>query len=284
MAAGHKIVPEDRVLLVGAAGVGKNSLIEQFCYGHVSEDYDPFRGEGCRKEITLDGEDSALDLLDVEFRGDMLEEYDFHGADAVMMVFSVASVESLRCAMEAYAWLRWQTMRAEGQVPVVLVGNMCDLPRLRQVSSQTGAQLARSLGMEYYETSAWDATSVERAFVGLARAARQRRQPQLPRQEKKEPTSRPASQGDEEEREEELYGQPGQLMQSPPTQGHRLRGHRLLSWGKSKLNLGRPTSQFYSFRDSETRTQKIQEGLLDAARRNDEEMFACYLRAASHDT
>lgn len=29
MAAGHKIVPEDRVLLIGAAGVGKNSLIEQ---------------------------------------------------------------------------------------------------------------------------------------------------------------------------------------------------------------------------------------------------------------
>ncbi|CAI6094389.1 unnamed protein product [Clonostachys chloroleuca] len=283
MAAGHKIVPEDRVLLIGAAGVGKNSLIEQFCYGHVSEDYDPFRGEGCRKDITLDGEDGALDLLDVEFRGGdgMQGEHDFEGADAVMMVFSVASVESLRCAMEAYAWLRWQTMRAEGQVPVVLVGNMCDLAGLREVSTETGAQLARGLGMDYYETSAWNATGVERAFLALARAARQRRiQPRSGQEQKEAAVSRPGSQGDEDE---ELYGQPAQLMHIPPLPSHRLRGHRLLSWGRSKLNLGRPTSQLYMVRDGESRTQKIQEGLLEAARRNDEDMFACYLRAASHD-
>uniref|UniRef100_A0A803YHD6 HRas proto-oncogene, GTPase n=1 Tax=Meleagris gallopavo TaxID=9103 RepID=A0A803YHD6_MELGA len=57
-------------------------------------------------------------------------------------------------------------------VPMVLVGNKCDLPA-RTVETQQAQDLARSYGIPYIETSAKTRQGVEDAFYTLVREIRQ---------------------------------------------------------------------------------------------------------------
>ncbi|KAJ3425916.1 ras-like protein [Anaeramoeba flamelloides] len=58
---------------------------------------------------------------------------------------------------------------------IIIVGNKCDLVDERQVSTQEGGDLAKSLGTLFIETSAKDSTNVKEAFVGLVKEIRKRR-------------------------------------------------------------------------------------------------------------
>ncbi|KFW10901.1 GTPase HRas, partial [Fulmarus glacialis] len=57
-------------------------------------------------------------------------------------------------------------------VPMVLVGNKCDLPA-RTVETRQAQDLARSYGIPYIETSAKTRQGVEDAFYTLVREIRQ---------------------------------------------------------------------------------------------------------------
>ena len=58
----------------------------------------------------------------------------------------------------------------------MLVGNKCDKSQEREVSREEGAQLARSFGCDFLETSAKTAVNVERLFTTLVRLLRQTKQ------------------------------------------------------------------------------------------------------------
>ena len=50
---------------------------------------------------------------------------------------------------------------------MVLVGNKCDLTEARVISTETGKEMAESLGVEYFETSAKDNININRTFDAL---------------------------------------------------------------------------------------------------------------------
>ena len=58
----------------------------------------------------------------------------------------------------------------------MLVGNKCDKTYEREVSREEGAQMARTFGCEFLETSAKTSHNVERLFTTLVRLLRQTRQ------------------------------------------------------------------------------------------------------------
>ena len=57
--------------------------------------------------------------------------------------------------------------RGKVQIAYVLVGNKCDLSSDRQVSTEEGANRAKSFGCPLFETSAKTPTNVEEAFMCL---------------------------------------------------------------------------------------------------------------------
>ena len=50
---------------------------------------------------------------------------------------------------------------------IILVGNKSDLSESRAVSTEQGNELAESLGIQYFETSAKDNTNIKQTFDAL---------------------------------------------------------------------------------------------------------------------
>lgn len=62
-------------------------------------------------------------------------------------------------------------MKDEEDVPMILVGNKCDLPK-REVDSKHAGQVAKGYGIPYVETSAKTRMGVDDAFYSLVREIR----------------------------------------------------------------------------------------------------------------
>lgn len=85
-----------------------------------------------------------------------------------LLVFSITSMSSLRELTE----LREQLIRIKDdeKVPLVLVGNKCDLEDNRAVTRSRAFAVSQSWGNKpYYETSARRRTNVDEVFVDLCR-------------------------------------------------------------------------------------------------------------------
>eukprot|EP00826_Nyctotherus_ovalis_P066468 TRINITY_DN9822_c0_g6_i2.p1 TRINITY_DN9822_c0_g6~~TRINITY_DN9822_c0_g6_i2.p1 ORF type:complete len:125 (-),score=23.59 TRINITY_DN9822_c0_g6_i2:97-471(-) len=72
--------------------------------------------------------------------------------DAFMLVFSIVDVRSLESAESRYA--RVLKRREAKMIPMVLVGNKCDLEDKRVVDKGEAAKMSEEWGIEYVETSA----------------------------------------------------------------------------------------------------------------------------------
>jgi len=81
-------------------------------------------------------------------------------------------------SFEEITAFREQILRVkdEEEVPMVLVGNKCDLESQRQVATAEGAELAKSFGCSFMETSAKTRVNVEESFFELVRAIHKARQ------------------------------------------------------------------------------------------------------------
>ncbi|XP_062504447.1 GTPase KRas-like isoform X1 [Corticium candelabrum] len=77
-------------------------------------------------------------------------------------------------------------VKDEEDVPMILVGNKCDLPK-REVDSKHAGQVAKGYGIPYVETSAKTRMGVDDAFYSLVREIRRYK-------EMKGPQSKPKKQ------------------------------------------------------------------------------------------
>ena len=91
----------------------------------------------------------------------------YAGTRASLVVFSVTDRGSF---YDVQHWLR-EHKNCVGSVPIVLVGNKSDQTTRREVSSSEGLELAKHLGVPYFETSAKTGRNVEKVFKTATRLA-----------------------------------------------------------------------------------------------------------------
>ena len=161
------------IALLGAASVGKTSLVRRSFYGEFDDEYTPTVEDYYKRETHQNHSVTVLNATDCagSFQFPAMRQVTIRRAAGVVLVFSLDSEFSFR---ELYRILHEVIMtRGEEGVPIVVVGNKKDLG-VREVSEEEIAELTRKFSsdrfpLEYVEASAKDNLNVEEVFNQLLR-------------------------------------------------------------------------------------------------------------------
>ena len=164
--------PSVRVGVLGACGTGKTPLIIKFVQNRFVEEYDPtFETieDSYRKLGNLDDTDIVYDILDTSGNEEYctLRDQFIRTCDGFLLVYSITSRASYN-DLDAFHdnMLR---VKNKPSVPMVVVGNKCDLEEARQVAKSEGEITANSWNCPFFETSAKTGVNVKEAFYQVVR-------------------------------------------------------------------------------------------------------------------
>merc|ERR1712029_1169539 len=180
-----------KMVVVGDGFVGKSALTIQLILGEFVAEHDPTIEDSYRKQTVLDNETCMLDVLDTagqEEYSAMRDQY-MRTGDGFLIVFAVDNRDSFENVHNF--WTQIMRVREEqvrqksgggGKdggcgVPMVLVGNKCDLwAGSRCVEADEAKRVAKEkFHIPFVETSARTRLGVELAFDTLVREIRKDR-------------------------------------------------------------------------------------------------------------
>ncbi|KAG8237089.1 hypothetical protein J437_LFUL017367 [Ladona fulva] len=158
-----------RVVMLGASGVGKTSLVSQFMTSEYMHAYDTSLDEEFGEKsvsVLLDGEESELTFIDHP-SSEMSPEncISTYEAHAYVVVYSTSDKSSASVAEETLQCL-WKSASVSTRA-VILVGNKTDLVRSRVVSTEEGKSMATSYDCKFIETSVGIQHNVDELLVGI---------------------------------------------------------------------------------------------------------------------
>ncbi|XP_051132703.1 ras-related protein RABA2a [Andrographis paniculata] len=153
-----------KVVLIGDSGVGKSNLLSRFT-----------RNEFCLESKSTIGVEFATRTLQVEGRTVKAQIWDtagqeryraitsayYRGALGALLVYDVTKPTTFE---NVSRWLKELRDHADSNIVIMLIGNKTDLKHLRAVASEDAQTFSEKEGLSFIETSALEATNVEKAF------------------------------------------------------------------------------------------------------------------------
>ncbi|TRY70033.1 hypothetical protein TCAL_15048 [Tigriopus californicus] len=176
---------EYKIVVLGSGGVGKSALTVQFVQGIFVEKYDPTIEDSYRKQVEVDNHQCMLEILDTAGTEQFTAMRDLYmkNGQGFVLVYSITAQSTFNDLQD----LREQILRVKDteDVPMVLVGNKCDLEEERVVGKDQGLNLASQFSnCSFMETSAKAKIGVKDIFFDLVRQIN-RRTPDNPQKKKK---------------------------------------------------------------------------------------------------
>ena len=164
-------------MLVGVGGVGKSAITITYVSNIWVPEYDPTIEDSHRKQVSIDDDVSMLDILDTagqEEYSSMQDQW-FRTGQGFLCVYSIIS----RKSFNELPALRDKILRIKdsNKVPLVLVGNKCDLAEEREITKEEGEEMAKKFGCPFFESSAKNHINVDESFRELVREVRKNKQP-----------------------------------------------------------------------------------------------------------
>ncbi|CAB4069525.1 DIRAS2 [Lepeophtheirus salmonis] len=158
-----------RVVVFGAGGVGKTSLVLRFINGTFRNSYIPTIEDTYRKVISSNKSICTLQITDTtgSHQFPAMQRLSISKGHAFILVYSISSrqsLEELRTILELVNEVKGDL---DG-FPIMLVGNKSDEEAgKREVSQKTGEALQQMWKCKYIETSAKNDTNVTELFEEL---------------------------------------------------------------------------------------------------------------------
>nr|XP_034334324.1 ras-related and estrogen-regulated growth inhibitor [Crassostrea gigas] len=161
---------ETKVAVIGTDGVGKSALSVRFLTKRFIGEYDQTVESKYKYTTTTDGETITFEVLDTISESEDCGARDdvLRWADGVLIVYSVVSRDTFDVIQDIRR--RIDDCRKGASIPMVLLGNKCDLAHMRKVPQEEGQRLANEMGCPFLEVSASeDVDMVTDAFLILSR-------------------------------------------------------------------------------------------------------------------
>ncbi|MHA1291876.1 MAG: Rab family GTPase [Promethearchaeota archaeon] len=161
-----------KVLLCGAAAVGKTSLVQRFIKNRFAANYKLTVGvDILTKDVEFrPGEIATLSIWDIggQQRFEFIRSTFYKGAAGVLLVFDLSRAQTYA---EIRKWLTEVRQFAGESIPFVLIGNKADLIEdVGEVIDRAEARaFAENENSIYIETSAKTGVNVDEAFTELTR-------------------------------------------------------------------------------------------------------------------
>ncbi|VDO03367.1 unnamed protein product [Rodentolepis nana] len=160
---------EYKLVVLGSGGVGKSALTVQFVQGIFVEKYDPTIEDSYRKKVEIDNQQCILEVLDTAGTEQFTAMRDLYmkNGQGFVLTYSITSLPSLYDLED----LREHIIRVKDtdNVPIVLVGNKCDLEDERAVGKDEGQNFAQKWKCTFMECSAKSNIHVSDVFEDLVR-------------------------------------------------------------------------------------------------------------------
>jgi len=162
-------MPDYKIVVLGSGGVGKSALTVQFVQGIFVEKYDPTIEDSYRKPLEVDNVQYMLEILDTAGTEQFTAMRDLYmkNGQGFALVYSIIAQSTFNDLPD----LREQILRVKDcdNVPMVLVGNKCDLQDQRVITTEQGEALAKKFQCTFMESSAKNKINVENIFHDLVR-------------------------------------------------------------------------------------------------------------------
>lgn len=173
------IMPEQsndyRVVVFGAGGVGKSSLVLRFVKGTFRESYIPTIEDTYRQVISCDKSICTLQITDTtgSHQFPAMQRLSITKGHAFILVYSITSKQSLEELKPIFE----QICLIKGDIeniPIMLVGNKNDETNGREVESGDGEAVAKRWKCAFMETSAKTNHNVKELFQELLNLEKRR--------------------------------------------------------------------------------------------------------------
>jgi small GTP-binding protein len=125
-----------KIIVLGASGTGKSSLCRQYVQQVFEDAYEPTVEALFEKELYLCNKSVSVTLLDTAGQEDTnktKEEYLAEG-DGFVLVFSITDASTFHDIEGLYEDII--TKKEGSSVPIVVIGNKCDLKHLRSITTE----------------------------------------------------------------------------------------------------------------------------------------------------
>lgn len=158
------VIKTRKIGVLGPRGVGKSSLIIQFVENQFADSYYPTIENTFTKVIKFHNQEYACEIIDTAGQDEysILNSRHAIGIHGYILVYSIQSKSSfdilpvIRDKILNYTGTDW--------VPIVIVGNKCDLTAQRQVSYEELQKLANEWNAAGVEASAKQNQNVTEIF------------------------------------------------------------------------------------------------------------------------
>jgi len=171
---------EYKITVLGSGGVGKSALTIRLITGTYEANYDPTIEDSYRKQVQIDNKPALLDILDTAGQEEYaaLQDQWIREGDGFLIVYAINSQESF----DEADMIRAKIIRIldpadpdDPDIPIVLVGNKCDLENERKVSAKERDERQREWKCPVFESSAKDKTNIDESFFQVVREIRKRK-------------------------------------------------------------------------------------------------------------
>ena len=162
-------IEDIKVITLGNSEVGKSSFIIKYIDNSFTLYYTATLGiDFKQKKIKLkDGRDVRLRIFDTagQERYKSVSASFIKKADGVILIYDIGNLESFEAVEN---WIKSIREIGKDKLPIILVGNKCDLSDdKRMISLKEGQDKADEFNIPFYETSCKEGINIKEVFEKL---------------------------------------------------------------------------------------------------------------------
>ena len=162
-------IEDIKIITLGNSAVGKSSFILKYTDNSFSQEYLSTLGVDYKhKKIKLkNGKDVRLRIFDTagQERFKSVSFSFIKKADGVILIYDISDLDSFKAVDN---WIKSIRETGKEKLPIILVGNKCDLSdNKRKISLVEGQDKAIEFQIPFYETSCKDGINIKEVFEKL---------------------------------------------------------------------------------------------------------------------